>query len=164
MAEAGRPEKRAADHAAGRPVTDEELESIEPLDAVSDDEPWTRPLEELPEEQKPQALRPLPRVAGPLDPDGRRRRGTGDMPKKKTHSGAKKRFQVTGSGKLMREQANRRHYLEVKSSQPHPPAARRRRRRRRRRQEDQAPARHLSRLSPSPEHDEADQGALPWHA
>ncbi len=38
------------------------------------------------------------------------------MPKQKTHSGAKKRFKVTGSGKLMREQANRRHLLENKSS------------------------------------------------
>ena len=38
------------------------------------------------------------------------------MAKQKTHSGAKKRFKVTGSGKLMREQANRRHLLEVKSS------------------------------------------------
>ena len=38
------------------------------------------------------------------------------MPKNKTHSGAKKRFRVTGSGKLMREQANTRHLLEVKSS------------------------------------------------
>ncbi|MBW3067934.1 MULTISPECIES: 50S ribosomal protein L35 [unclassified Actinomyces] len=38
------------------------------------------------------------------------------MPKNKTHSGAKKRFRVTGSGKLMREQAGKRHLLEVKSS------------------------------------------------
>ncbi|GAA4762676.1 MULTISPECIES: 50S ribosomal protein L35 [Micrococcaceae] len=38
------------------------------------------------------------------------------MPKMKTHSGAKKRFRVTGSGKLMRQQANRRHYLEHKPS------------------------------------------------
>ena len=38
------------------------------------------------------------------------------MPKQKTHSGAKKRFKVTGSGKIMCEQANRRHLLEVKSS------------------------------------------------
>ena len=38
------------------------------------------------------------------------------MPKQKTHSGAKKRFKVTGSGKIMREQANRRHLLESKSS------------------------------------------------
>ncbi len=38
------------------------------------------------------------------------------MPKQKTHSGAKKRFKVTGSGKVMREQANRRHLLEAKSS------------------------------------------------
>lgn len=38
------------------------------------------------------------------------------MPKFKTHSGAKKRFKVTGTGKLMKEQANKRHLLEVKSS------------------------------------------------
>jgi large subunit ribosomal protein L35 len=38
------------------------------------------------------------------------------MPKNKTHSGAKKRFRVTGSGKLMKEQANKRHLLESKSS------------------------------------------------
>ncbi|MGA7203974.1 50S ribosomal protein L35 [Arthrobacter livingstonensis] len=38
------------------------------------------------------------------------------MPKMKTHSGAKKRFKLTGSGKLQRQQANRRHYLEHKSS------------------------------------------------
>ncbi len=38
------------------------------------------------------------------------------MPKMKTHSGAKKRFKLTGSGKLKRQQANRRHYLEHKSS------------------------------------------------
>lgn len=38
------------------------------------------------------------------------------MPKNKTHSGAKKRFKVTGSGKLMHEQRNRRHLLEHKSS------------------------------------------------
>ena len=49
------------------------------------------------------------------------------MPKKKTHSGAKKRFRVTGTGKIMREQANRRHLLEHKSSQAHPPPGRRRR-------------------------------------
>ncbi len=38
------------------------------------------------------------------------------MPKNKTHSGAKKRFKVTGGGKLMHEQRNRRHLLEHKSS------------------------------------------------
>ena len=38
------------------------------------------------------------------------------MPKNKTHSGAKKRFKVTGSGKLMKEQANKRHLLEHKTS------------------------------------------------
>ena len=38
------------------------------------------------------------------------------MPKMKTHSGAKKRFRITGTGKVMREQAGGRHRLEVKSS------------------------------------------------
>lgn len=38
------------------------------------------------------------------------------MPKNKTHSGAKKRFKVTGSGKVMRERAGKRHLLEHKSS------------------------------------------------
>ncbi len=38
------------------------------------------------------------------------------MPKMKTHSGAKKRFRLSGSGKVMREQANRRHLFEGKPS------------------------------------------------
>jgi large subunit ribosomal protein L35 len=36
------------------------------------------------------------------------------MPKMKTHSGAKKRFRVTGTGKVMRRRANRNHLLEHK--------------------------------------------------
>lgn len=38
------------------------------------------------------------------------------MPKNKTHSGAKKRFRISGSGKVLREQANRRHLFEGKPS------------------------------------------------
>ena len=38
------------------------------------------------------------------------------MPKMKTHSGTKKRIKITGTGKLRRQQTNRRHYLEVKAS------------------------------------------------
>jgi large subunit ribosomal protein L35 len=38
------------------------------------------------------------------------------MPKNKTHSGAKKRFKVTGSGKIMFQRAGKRHLLERKSS------------------------------------------------
>jgi len=34
------------------------------------------------------------------------------MPKNKTHSGAKKRFKVTGSGKILRQKAGLRHNLE----------------------------------------------------
>lgn len=37
------------------------------------------------------------------------------MPKNKTHSGAKKRFRLTGSGKIMREQTHNTHLFEKKS-------------------------------------------------
>ncbi len=38
------------------------------------------------------------------------------MPKMKTHSGAKKRFKVTGSGKLRRLQINTKHGMVKRSS------------------------------------------------
>jgi large subunit ribosomal protein L35 len=38
------------------------------------------------------------------------------MPKMKTHSGAKKRFRFTGTGKLMHRQAGKMHLNEYKSS------------------------------------------------
>jgi large subunit ribosomal protein L35 len=37
------------------------------------------------------------------------------MPKQKTHSGAKKRFSLTGRGKLMRRHGMKSHILEKKS-------------------------------------------------
>ncbi len=36
------------------------------------------------------------------------------MPKLKTHRGAAKRFKVTGTGKIIRNRANRRHILTGK--------------------------------------------------
>ena len=38
------------------------------------------------------------------------------MPKMKTHSGASKRFKLTGSGKLRRQKAGMRHNFERKPS------------------------------------------------
>ena len=38
------------------------------------------------------------------------------MPKMKTSSGAKKRFKVTGAGKILRRHAMKSHNLEKKSS------------------------------------------------
>ncbi len=38
------------------------------------------------------------------------------MPKQKTHSGAKKRFKVTGTGKMLRRHAMKSHLLEKKPS------------------------------------------------
>jgi large subunit ribosomal protein L35 len=37
--------------------------------------------------------------------------------KNKTHSGTKKRIKVSGTGKLLREKAGKRHLLEKKSSE-----------------------------------------------
>jgi large subunit ribosomal protein L35 len=38
------------------------------------------------------------------------------MPKMKTHSGAKKRFKITGTGKITHRSAGKRHLNEHKSS------------------------------------------------
>ena len=38
------------------------------------------------------------------------------MPKQKTHSGAKKRFKLSGAGRLLRRHAMKSHLLERKSS------------------------------------------------
>ena len=38
------------------------------------------------------------------------------MPKNKTHSGASKRFRVTGSGKILREKTGKRQKLVMKPS------------------------------------------------
>jgi len=38
------------------------------------------------------------------------------MPKMKTHSGAKKRYKITGTGKITRRKVNRNHILEKKPS------------------------------------------------
>ena len=38
------------------------------------------------------------------------------MPKQKTHSGASKRFKITGSGKVLFQRAGKRHLLERKPS------------------------------------------------
>ncbi|MGI6325584.1 MAG: 50S ribosomal protein L35 [Saccharofermentanales bacterium] len=38
------------------------------------------------------------------------------MPKQKTHSSSKKRFKVTGTGKVLRTQAYRRHILTKKTT------------------------------------------------
>jgi large subunit ribosomal protein L35 len=38
------------------------------------------------------------------------------MPKMKTHRGAAKRFELTGTGKVRRRKVNRAHLLESKSS------------------------------------------------
>ena len=54
------------------------------------------------------------------------------MPKSKTHKGTAKRFKVTGSGKIVRQKANRRH-PGAQVLAPHSPSRRRRRRQRERR-------------------------------
>ena len=63
------------------------------------------------------------------------------MPKQKTHSSAKKRFKITGTGKLLRRKAMQSHNLEHKSAK---------RKRAFRRDQPVAPAdvRELKRLFP----------------
>ena len=46
------------------------------------------------------------------------------MPKMKPHSGMKKRVKITGTGKLRRQKANRRHNFEYKPIDPHPTSRR----------------------------------------
>ena len=56
------------------------------------------------------------RTAPPRGERGGDEESTAAMPKNKTHSGAKKRFKITGTGKVLRQQTGLRHRLEVKSS------------------------------------------------
>ena len=66
----------------------------------------------------PRAQRGVPtqdRQQPPLQHPGSNKEGT-TMPKMKPHSGTQKRVKITGSGKLRRQKANRRHYLEHKPS------------------------------------------------
>ena len=80
------------------------------------------------------------------------------MPKAKTHSGASKRFRRTGTGKILRQKANRRHLLE------HKPTTRTRRLEGRTEvaandtQAHQEVAERL--ISPAP----YERGTLSWHA
>ena len=71
------------------------------------------------------------------------------MPKNKTHSGASKRFRVTGSGKIRRQKAGLRHNLEKKPSKVTRRMTRHHRGRQGRHHEGQEAARPLS-PDPSP--------------
>ena len=54
--------------------------------------------------------------AGFAQPHEHGREREAEMPKNKPHSGASKRFRVTGTGKILREKAGKRHNLEKKPS------------------------------------------------
>ena len=71
------------------------------------------------------------------------------MPKAKTHSGASKRFRRTGTGKIVRQKANRRHLLEHKATEAHPPARRPHRGGSQRHQARQETAERLSQPQPT---------------
>ena len=64
--------------------------------------------------RSPRPRRPDPARGTPARRHQLPRRQRKRMPKQKTHSGAKKRFKITGSGKLMKQQAGMRHNLEGK--------------------------------------------------
>ena len=73
-------------------------------------EEGARPLREP--RSRDRSLRPPPAPPSPSSTTKRER----EMPKNKSHSGAGKRFRVTGSGKILREKAGKRHNLEKKPS------------------------------------------------
>ncbi len=70
------------------------------------------------------------------------------MPKAKTHSGASKRFRKTGTGKIVRQKANRRHLLEHKPSKRDPSPRRTHRRGGQRTKRVNAIAERLSAVTP----------------
>jgi ribosomal protein L35 len=83
------------------------------------------------------------------------------MPKMKTHSGAKKRFRVTGSGKIMRRQAGKMHLNE------HKPTKRTRRVERRRRGSAPPTSRRRASCSASEPHhplSHFNKEIRSWHA
>jgi large subunit ribosomal protein L35 len=59
-------------------------------------------------------MRPIRHASVPAAEAATVRETTATMPKTKTHSGAKKRFKLTGTGKVMRRRANRSHLFEHK--------------------------------------------------
>ena len=63
------------------------------------------------------------------------------MPKMKTHRGAKKRFKLTGTGKILRMRAYKSHLLTKKSSK-------RKRRLRKRALVESVDAKHIRRVLP----------------
>ena len=76
------------------------------------------PRHRPPEHRHAQApATPSPRLTDPRTPEPPKHKEIGTMPKNKTHSGAKKRFRVTGSGKVMREQAGHVHKFHEKTPQ-----------------------------------------------
>ena len=77
------------------------------------------------------------------------------MPKNKTHSGTKKRFRLTGSGKVMREQANRRHLFDKPSKRTRALALDV--------EASSADVKRVSAFSASSRRPH-DQGELQWHA
>ena len=84
------------------------------------------------------------------------------MPKNKTHSGAKKRFRVTGSGKVMRQQAGHVHKFHEKTPQKARALSKDILVSARRPQEGQEAPRPLT---PTPHQILArQQGVLTWHA
>ena len=96
------------------------------------------------------------------------------MPKNKTHSGTKKRIKVTGTGKLLRERAGKRHLLEKKSSHKTRELSGNDRGRAAGHRAHPAPARRSKRLSPpgpgrptpdgSPPLPDQIEGRTTWHA
>lgn len=97
--------------------------------------------------RSPQIHPSRPRGAHRAGVDGPTRRN-GDMPKQKTHSGASKRFKISGSGKVLRERGRPPPPPGAQALDADPQAGRDGRARPRRRQEDQEASRQVIALPP----------------
>ncbi len=103
--------KQKADAVAAAEEAEETTESPRSPRPFRSPRSSTSPRSPTPPPRSPRRTTPPARADG-----SPARRRENQMPKMKTHSGAKKRFKVTGTGKLRRLQINTKHGMEKRPS------------------------------------------------
>ena len=92
-----------------------EAVAAKPANEAGETEATNEPAAEPVSAAQPEQSRGGPRGRRRGDRNSRHSSLIPSMPKQKTHSGAKKRFKITGTGKLMRRHGMKSHILEKKS-------------------------------------------------
>ena len=105
--------------------------------------------------------RAQPATSAPTDTPTHRTEDT--CPRRRPTAALRSGSGRTGTGKIVRQKANRRHLLEHKASEAHPPARRPHRGGSQRHQARQEAAERLSSAATHP-YDLNEIGTLPWHA